>query len=223
MSGSQILADIIPNPTLLVKYDTNRGSWLDKPENLWGPCDWRSFMEGRILCKLVKTVKNRLTTAILTLAAKYLCTDMHTNSTFPCRYGPNEVTRADKRVGFKCISAYLASKLSVALSNHGFLQFYILTYTYKTVPITRHQESPRFINSRSSIGIILKWESCIWVLLCAIFASRDRILLVGCDFIVVNFEKLKKKPKFGHISACINRFIWYFYWFFCLRPLQNGV
>ena len=89
MSGSQILADIIPNPTLLVKYDTNRGSWLDKPENLWGPCDWRSFMEGRILCKLVKTVKNRLTTAILTLAAKYLCTDMHTNSTFPCRYGPN--------------------------------------------------------------------------------------------------------------------------------------
>ena len=115
MSGSQILADIIPNPTLLVKYDTNRGSWLDKPENLLGPCDWLSFMEGRILCKLVKTVKNRLTTAILTLAAKYLCTDMHTNSTFPCRYGPNEVTRADKCVGFKCISAYLASKLSVAL------------------------------------------------------------------------------------------------------------
>ena len=44
MSGSQILADIIPNPTLLVKYDTNRGSWLDKPEYLWGPCHWRSFM-----------------------------------------------------------------------------------------------------------------------------------------------------------------------------------
>ena len=125
---------------------------------------------------------------------------MHTNSTFPCRYGPNEVTRADKCVGFKCISVYLASKLSVALSNHGFLQFYILTYNYKTVPITRHQESPRFINSRSSIGIIPKWESCIWVLLCAIFASRDRNLLVGCDFIVVNFEKLKKNKIWPYFS-----------------------
>ena len=114
---------------------------------------------------------------------------------FSMQVCPNEVTRADKHVGFKCISAYLASKLSVALSNHGFLQFYILTYTYKTVPITRHQESPRFINSRSSIGIIFNWENWIWVLLCAIFASRDSNTLVGCDFIVVNFEKLKKKTK----------------------------
>ena len=59
MSGTKILADISPNPTLLVKYDANRGSWLDKPENLWAPCDWHSFMQGRILCKIVKTVKKQ--------------------------------------------------------------------------------------------------------------------------------------------------------------------
>ena len=49
MSGSQILADISPNPTLLVKYDTNRGSRVDKPENLWGPCDCQSFVVATIL------------------------------------------------------------------------------------------------------------------------------------------------------------------------------
>ena len=49
MSGSEILADISPNSTLLVKYDTNRGSRVDKPENLWGPCDWRSFVVAAIL------------------------------------------------------------------------------------------------------------------------------------------------------------------------------
>ena len=43
MSGSQICADMHPNSTWLVSYDTNRGSRLDKPENLWGPCDWHTF------------------------------------------------------------------------------------------------------------------------------------------------------------------------------------
>ena len=43
MSGSQICADMHPNSTWLVSQDTTRGSRLDKPENLWGLCDWRSF------------------------------------------------------------------------------------------------------------------------------------------------------------------------------------
>ena len=51
MSGSQILADISPNPTLLVNYDTNRGSRVDKPENLWAPCDWHIFVLAAILQK----------------------------------------------------------------------------------------------------------------------------------------------------------------------------
>ena len=51
MSGTQILADISPNPTLLVKYDTNRGCRLDKPENLRAPHDWHSFLVAEILRK----------------------------------------------------------------------------------------------------------------------------------------------------------------------------
>ena len=54
-----------PNSTWLVSYDTNRGSRLDKPENLWGLCDWRSF-SGQNFTKIVK--KQDLTS----LKAKYM-------------------------------------------------------------------------------------------------------------------------------------------------------
>ena len=36
MSGSLILADISPNPTLTVSYDHKKGTRVDKPESLWG-------------------------------------------------------------------------------------------------------------------------------------------------------------------------------------------
>ena len=64
MSISQILADISPNPTLLVKYDANRGSWLDKPENLWAPCDWHSFYGGQ------NSTKTQLTTQLLSVGSQ---------------------------------------------------------------------------------------------------------------------------------------------------------
>ena len=72
MSGSQILADIIPNPTFIAKYDHKKGARVDKPENLWGLSDWRSFLEAVVLCKILQnSTKTQLTTAILSLEAKY--------------------------------------------------------------------------------------------------------------------------------------------------------
>ena len=55
MSGSLILADISPNPTLTVRYDHKKGTRVDKPENLWAPCDWHSFVVVGTLWEMVKT------------------------------------------------------------------------------------------------------------------------------------------------------------------------
>ena len=51
MSGSQILADISPNPTLLVKYDANRGLGLINLRTCGRHVIGTVFMEGKIVQK----------------------------------------------------------------------------------------------------------------------------------------------------------------------------
>ena len=60
MSGSQILADMHPNPTFPLRHGPNKVTRPDKPGRRRGPRDWRSFVLAEILCKEVKITKKHI-------------------------------------------------------------------------------------------------------------------------------------------------------------------